>query len=121
VAPGLRLELGQEPTLRAKLLITSVNTQNDVFMWPLNLPSPDGRTNSWNESGLLIAKMARDRWVRVYANMELAAYDVSICEASRPDPVWPTKSMSDLLRLAFRDRYIMDLAHPVLRRLRGEL
>ena len=36
-----------------------------------------------------------------------------------PDPEWPTLSFQELLRIAFRDRLIDRLDHPVIKRLRG--
>jgi len=35
------------------------------------------------------------------------------------DPVWPELSFQDLLRIAYRDRMITTLDHPVVKRLRG--
>jgi hypothetical protein len=33
--------------------------------------------------------------------------------------MWPEKSLSELLKLAFRDRIIDSAEHPVVKRLRG--
>ena len=38
-----------------------------------------------------------------------------------PDPEWPDLPFKELLRIAFKDRFISDLNHPVLHRLRGEV
>ena len=37
------------------------------------------------------------------------------------DPEWPDASFKKLLQIAFRDRFIKSLDHPVIRALRGEL
>jgi hypothetical protein len=37
------------------------------------------------------------------------------------DPVWPELSMQELLRIAFKDRYVDTLDHIILRQLRGEV
>ena len=52
--------------------------------------------------------------------MNLGAYEIWESTASLPDPRWPELSLQELLRTAFKDRYIADLQHPVLQRLRGE-
>jgi hypothetical protein len=37
------------------------------------------------------------------------------------DPEWPELSFQELVNLAFKDKVVDRLDHPVLRRLRGEL
>jgi hypothetical protein len=54
------------------------------------------------------------------SNMPLGAYDVYETRVNWPAPQWPTESLSDLLRVAFKSRFIESLDHPVLKRLRGE-
>jgi hypothetical protein len=121
VAPAIRSALGTESTRRNKTLVLAVNRQRDLFIWPINLPGPDGRTNDWNKSALAAAALARKGWIRVQANMSLGAYEVWQTTATVPDPIWPNLSLPDLLKIAFRDKFIGSLDHPVLKRLRGEV
>ena len=65
--------------------------------------------------------MASKRWVRVASNMHLGAYDVYEATGSLPDPEWPSKTFEQLLEVAFKDRFVRDFDHPVLRQLRGEV
>jgi hypothetical protein len=37
-----------------------------------------------------------------------------------PPPTWPELSFGELLKIAFKSRYIDTLDHPVLLKLRGE-
>ena len=101
------------------VLLTSINRHNVVFLWPIRLPQ-DGRQDEWNRSALEAAQVARTRWVRIAANMALGAYDVFAAEADLPEPEWPHGTFKDLLRVAFKDRIIQSLDHPVLQQLRGE-
>ena len=39
-------------------------------------------------------------------------------ETSR-EPVWPDISFEEILKIAFRDRYVDDVDHPLLQKLRG--
>lgn len=114
-------ELGAESTVGQRLLVTAINRQGGLFIWPVRLPGTDGKIDEWNRSAKEAADMASERWVRVSANMSLGAYDVFTTQAQLPDPVWPTIPFPELLRIAFRDRLIDSLDHPVLRRLRGEI
>jgi hypothetical protein len=102
-------------------LVTAINRQGVVFVWAVPLPGEDGRSNPWWESAREAAQRARDHWTRMVANMALGAYEIYQPEADLPDPDWPTEDFQTLLGIAYKDRYITDLDHAVLRRLRGEL
>ncbi len=121
VAPALWPELATEATFSPRALFTAANRQGVVFIWPVRLPGPDGRIDEWSRTALEAAEMATTNWVRVSANMSLGAYEVFHATGQLSDPDWPSLSFQELLRIAFKDRYISDLDHPVLRRLRGEV
>jgi hypothetical protein len=120
VDPALWHELATESTFSPRALFTGVTRQGVVFLWPIRLPGPDGKIDEWNRSALEAATMAAGRWLRVAANMHLGAYEVFTAAADLPDPEWPETPFNELLRVAFKDRYIDTLEHPVLKRLRGE-
>jgi hypothetical protein len=46
-------------------------------------------------------------------------YSVSVAEGELPNPDWPKQSMSELLKLGFRDKIINHDNVPIMRRLRG--
>ena len=104
-----------------KTILTAMSRQNVLLLWPIRLPSEDGRHDEWNRSALEAAERAKHRWVRVAANMHLGAYEVFEAPADLPEPEWPEISFKEILRIAFRDRFIEEIGHPVLRRLRGEI
>jgi hypothetical protein len=51
--------------------------------------------------------------------MDLGAYEMFVAGSTISDPIWPDLSFPELLRIAFKDRYIDSLDHPVVKRLRG--
>jgi hypothetical protein len=53
--------------------------------------------------------------------MSLGAYRIWEARGDLPEPEWPEQSLGDLLRIAFKVRYVDSLDHPVLKRLRGEV
>ncbi len=118
VAPELWPELPSE--LTPKVLYTTMNRQGVLALWPVRLPGEDGRLDAWNVSALEAAKMARTRWVRVVANMSLGAYEVFEATGDLPDPHWPEKEFSEILKVAFKGHYIEEIDHPVINKLRGE-
>ena len=52
--------------------------------------------------------------------MDLGAYEMYEAGSLMADPVWPEISFQEILRIAFRDRIIDRIDHPVVKRLRGE-
>ena len=98
---------------------TAINRQGVVQLWPVRLPAVDGRVLEWHRSAAEAAELAMQKWVRVKANMSLGAYEIFEATSTIPDPEWPEQSFQDLLRIAFRDRLIDSLGHPVIKRLRG--
>lgn len=119
VDPALWAELPGEivPTV----LFTAISRQGVVFLWPIRLPGEDGRHDAWNRSALEAAQLSTKQWIRLGANMHLGAYEVFVATGDLPEPEWPDVSFQDLLKIAFRDKFIQGLDHPVIQLLRGEL
>jgi hypothetical protein len=103
-----------------KALITTISTHGALFLWPIKLPDERGRLDNWNAVALEAAEQAKSRWIRLMANMGAGTYDVLEAAGKFPDPDWPEASLQRLLQMAFKDRFIDDIDHDVLRRLRGE-
>ncbi len=103
-----------------KILLTAINRQGVLFIWPIRLPSADGRIDAWNRAALQAAELAKGRWVRLISNISLGSYDVYVGPEDIPDPEWPELSFQEILSIAFKDHFIKDLDHPILKRLRGE-
>lgn len=119
VDPGLWAELPGE--IVPKVLFTAQNRQGVLFLWPIRLPGEDGRHDEWNRSALEAADLAQTQWVRVAANMGLGAYEVYTATGDLPKPEWPETDFREILRVAFKDRFITSMDHPAVRRLRGAL
>ena len=117
VAPSLRADLSGEIT--PALLLTCVNKSNDLFLWRIKLPGADGRSNTWTDSALQIAKAAETTWSRMVADMANGIYSHYVPKAEHPDPNWPELSFKEIVKLAFRGRMIDSLDHPVISELRG--
>ena len=115
--PAVRPELADE--MVPVRLHLAVARSGAVFLWPVRLPGPDGRRNAWHDSAEKAALLATKQWVRLSANMAAGGYDTFTASAALAEPEWPELTMAELLKLAFADRYVTSLDHPVVRRLRG--
>jgi hypothetical protein len=120
VAPSLRGVLATESTLSPRALVATMNRQGVLTLWPIKIPGADGRLDEWSRSALDAAERARKCWVRVQANMSLGAYERWTTEAPVPEPEWPDLTFREILKIAFRDKFITALDHPVIKKLRGE-
>jgi hypothetical protein len=120
VDPPLVADLAGETTLRAVALFTAVTRQGDVFLWKVSLPGSDGKQLEWHRTLMEAAAMAESKWVRVVANISIGGYEAYEATGNLPEPKWPEMSMEQILSVAFKNRYIDTLNHPVLQRLRGE-
>lgn len=121
VAPTLWMEIPDE--VKPTCLRMCISRNSSVpFLWPIRLPGPDGRPNRWHESAAAAARIAERDWLKVPSDMSAGCYVPVVSQAQFSEPEWPADlDMSGVLRLAFRDRFIGDVDHPVLRRLRGEV
>lgn len=118
VVPALAAELpGETRTVNLRL---TVSRQGAVFLWPVPVPSLDGRALGWHTSARAAAISAETQWVRIVANMPQGAYDVSSAPGALGTPVWPDKPLRDILAVAFGESFIIrDAGHPVIKRLLG--
>jgi hypothetical protein len=117
VPPAIARELPGE--YHSVILYTAISRQGVISLWPVRLPSPDGRRNEWHRSAMEAAELAMLRWVRIRANMDLGAYEIFEAASKIPDPTWPDITFAELLKIAFRDRFVDRPDHPVIQRLRG--
>jgi hypothetical protein len=67
LAPALASELMGETV--QKTVFTAINRVGDVFLWPVTIPTVDGRTNEWWRSEREAAVLAISNWVRIKANI----------------------------------------------------
>jgi hypothetical protein len=105
-----------------KQLCLAITRQGTLFFLPLRYPGPDGKDNEWWRSLREHAKRAETHWIRVIPNMELGAYECLQASDNLSEPEWPSDELDywALLRIAGKDYLVKDLAHPVVKRLRGQ-
>ncbi len=118
LAPALRELVSHEWHL--KKFYTAITRQGTLFFWPVRMQGSDGRIDSWNESAHIAADHATHVWIRLQSNRQLGSYDIFQAAGEIPEPEWPDKTMQELVKLAFKNRMIDSLDHPVLQALEGK-
>jgi hypothetical protein len=114
VLPEMRDEIVAQGLHRPVLLARVITRQAVNMLWPLGL-SVDGRSNSWHETAHEARRMAEENWIRIVANMDLKGYDIFKALAPIDEPDWSKMTFQQLLEVAFRNRIISSLDHPVLK------
>jgi hypothetical protein len=117
VSPNLREVLATEITLVT--LFTAMDRPGNLFLWYVKMPKEDGRPNQWTLSALDVAEEAMKAWIRVLPNQTLGVYEAFRAESILPEPEWPDLKLNEILKIAFRDRFIESLDHPVIAKLQG--
>jgi len=118
VIPEVAAQLPGE--IKQVLMSVGVTTQAVPFLWPVPLPSADGRENPWHRTARMAAEYAEKDWVRMVANRGAGCYDIKIAAPGLPEPQWPSEDLSQLLRVAFIGGKLIDrIDHPVINRLLG--
>jgi hypothetical protein len=57
--------------------------------------------------------------VKVQSDRGLSGYRVFVAEGHIPEPKWPDKTIEELLEVAFRDRVVKSMDHPIVRKYLG--
>lgn len=120
VSPDLWEQLLMEPTFKPYRIVVGVTRQGTPFLWPLKLPGPDGKLDDWSQAALEIAEISKTHWTRMISNMEAGSYEAFHPANCQIQPVWPNKTLQELVDLGFKGRIITNMDHAVLRELRGE-
>jgi hypothetical protein len=100
-------------------LVTFTTRAGALGVWPIVMPGPDGKPTGWTQSALEAATTAKKEWVRIRANMSSGGYEVHRLLVTIPEPDWPDLTFEQILNLAFKDRIITAVDHPLVRQLRG--
>ena len=119
VMPDVAQQLSE--LVRPVRLHAAIDRQNNPFLIPVPLPGESGYRNPWHESLSQAVERAKEKWLRIAANMHTGGYDIYEAEGPLPEPVWPESSIDDLIQIAFRGKIITSLDHPVVQSLLGKV
>jgi len=120
IRPELNMELAEE--LRQVRLFTCMSKRGVVFLWPAHLPNVSNNSGrTWHQSALQVAEQAKTLWVKMVGNKALGAYEYVKARGDLGEPQWPDKTFRELLKVAFADRVIDSMDHPVIRDLLGAI
>jgi hypothetical protein len=93
----------------------------EIFLSEIAQPDAEGRNNEFNRTRRIAYTTGETEWVKLQRNDSIGAYDIVLAISKLPE--WPEEpeNIVKAIEIAFKDRFIDDHNHPVLKRLRGEL
>ena len=98
----------------------AIDRQSNLFLWPVPPIPEEGTDNPWNQSQREVADLAEEQWVRLTSNRSVGCYEPIVAQGDIPEPVWPEKSMDQILSIAFGSTHVIkDHEHPALQKLWG--
>ena len=118
--PNLAEVAQQDQVFKKRDLRLAVTIQGAVFLWETAMRGEETNANQWILSAWNAQGIAQDKWIRVVSNRQNASYDVKVSESDLGDPVYPEEQFDEILWVAFRNKVIETLDHPILKKLRGE-
>jgi hypothetical protein len=106
---------------RARLtnLFLTINQSGMPFVWPVILPGPDGRWNSWHRSAAEVAELAKEKWIQLEPKRDLGGYLPREPRGKLPEPIWPDLTPEEVFKVAFKGFIIRDAEHPFYKRIFG--
>ena len=117
VAPAIRDVL--VAGVKAALLVPAVNQRGLFFIWPIALGDGTGRRNAWHDTAREAMELAKREWVKMVSDMAGGCYRIFRAKGKLAEPVFPEKSLEELLRIAFRGRIVDNEDHPVVKQALG--
>jgi hypothetical protein len=120
VTATLKIKEERGSEIKPTILLLAINRQDVPFLWDIPMPDAQGKHHEFHASALNAAlNYATKKWIRIRANIPLGGYDVSSAEGDLSQPQWPELSFQEILTLAYRERFIRSMDHPVIQKLRG--
>lgn len=117
VDPVLHAELADD--IQPVILFMAITTQERLFIWPVRLPK-DGVADKFIQTDLVAARTAETQWTRRYWVPTLKMHRIRAWESLENKPRWPERTFEEIIKIAFKDRYIRTLEHPIVKALRGD-
>lgn len=117
VLPEVATQVPDEPTIAPYRLYLCKDSLGKVFFWHVK---DTASTGGWQKSAHQLAEHARQRWIRVKANMDNGRYEEAPCNAPSTELPWPEVSLFKLLEEAFGDDVIERADDDRITGLRGD-
>jgi hypothetical protein len=116
IAPALWDLDDFEGAWKTVTFVPYVTAEGVYGVWPVSTLAGNG----YNLSAWAAVQAARTQWVRLWAVQQKGIYRHRISDTDFGEPKWSGLSIFEMLRIVFKGREVLDEAHPLILRLRGQ-
>jgi hypothetical protein len=95
---------------RKYLILTCVTGMGQMFLWPIKIVQ--GLGDSWYKSDLRIAKDAETHWLR-FLGSDGNAHQAGRSKREWGEPRWQGENLFALVNMAFDERIVSAMSHPL--------
>lgn len=121
VMPAVLTEIGEMVDgsgIKTHTLVPVIDRLGNVRVWPI-ADCVSEVAERWQRSRVKVIAEAKDRWVRIIANMSESRYDLLAAIDQSLKPKWPDETYREILEKALADCFITSTDHPVIQAIVG--
>ena len=121
VMPAVLTEIGEMVDgsgIKTHTLVPVIDRLGNVRVWPI-ADCVSEVAERWQRSRVKVIAEAKDRWVRIIANMSESRYDLLAAIDQSLKPKWPEETYREILEKALADCFITSTDHPVIQAIVG--
>jgi hypothetical protein len=97
-----------------KIVVTYLWPGGKIQIWPV--PMGEAKIDAW-KSARAAFELSLEQWTQMaWGGTD---YVIETAESINREPIWPDKTLGELLKLGFADRIIDNDNHPYVLQLRG--
>ncbi len=95
----------------------AVTAQRKAFIWPVPVVTTDNeRAQKWYQSHRNAMEHAKTCWTQMYSDQQMGGYHYRKAPGDLGQPFWRPETLQEMLEIAFRDKIIADISHPINRK-----
>lgn len=122
VMPAVLTEIGEMAEgsgIKIHTLVPVIDRLANVRIWPI-ADCTSEVAEKWHRSRLKVLSEAKDKWVRIVANMSESRYDLLAAVDQTLPPKWPESAYGEIVERALADCFITSSDHPVIQAIVGK-
>jgi hypothetical protein len=103
--------------LAIRFAVPLLSSLGSYMLWIINMTERNGELSGWSSSAMDAVSEATGKWVRIIADTEEGAYTTFVAQNQEAlgSPSFPDWSLEKVIALAFKDRIIESLEHPLVK------
>lgn len=117
VTEDMQPAVAESRDLTIRFAVPLLSSLGSYMLWIINMTERNGELSGWSSSAMDAVSEATGKWVRIIADTEEGAYTTFVAQNQEAlgSPSFPDWSLEKVIALAFKDRIIESLEHPLVK------